>query len=90
MSGPRPLHWTRRGPVYAIRLTLPIDLRLSTGASDIRRNSNDSIGPSSFQSPRTGSPFGCQISEPQPMQANLAMTKLEHGYAKSASRAPKD
>lgn len=38
MSGPRPLHLSRRGPVYVIRLTLPKDLREATGATDIRRS----------------------------------------------------
>lgn len=38
MSGPRPLHLSRRGPVYVIRLTLPKDLRDVTGVVDIRRS----------------------------------------------------
>lgn len=38
MSGPRPLHLSRRGPVYVIRLTLPKDLRDATGVIDIRRS----------------------------------------------------
>ena len=38
MSGPRPLHMTRRGAVYAIRLTLPKDLSDATGVIDVRRS----------------------------------------------------
>ena len=38
LSGPRPLHLSRRGPVYVIRLTFPRDLRDTTGVIDIRRS----------------------------------------------------
>lgn len=38
MSGPRPLHLSRRGATYVIRLTLPKDLRDATGVVDVRRS----------------------------------------------------
>ena len=38
MSGPRPLHLSRRGAVYVIRLTLPKDLQDMTGVIDIHRS----------------------------------------------------
>lgn len=38
MSGPRPLHLSRRGAMYVVRLTFPKELRDVTGVIDIRRS----------------------------------------------------